>query len=163
MSAAPTWFIVVIALAAVHFAMREAILERASVRKARISFPPVYSLRAMFWLGIPAFSFAAYKVAAQLQSAVDWIYPTLYVGLVLLAFFSVPGTINLDNEGISIKKFLGLRVKRLLWREVTSVAPSTANKTITVYGPDGTSIIHTRFHVDPQRFLLELRKHVKVD
>lgn len=163
MSAGPTWIVIVVALVAVHFAMREAIFERASVRKARISFPPVYSLRAMFWVGIPAFSFATFKVAGEIQSPMDWVYPTFGVGLILLTFFSVPGTITLNDEGISVKNPLGLRVKRLFWQEVTSVASSSARKTITVYGRDGNSITHTQFHVDPQRFLFELRRHVKVD
>jgi hypothetical protein len=164
MSGAPSWIVIVISLSAVHFAMREAVFERARITKDQISFPPVFSLRAMFWLGIPAFAYAGCKVVGEIRSPKDWSYPAISIGLILLCFFSVPGTISLDNEGISIKKYLRLRGKRVLWHEVSSVTNASALKTITIYDRDGaTSIAHSQFHVDPVRFLLELQKHVKKD
>lgn len=157
---APTTIGIVCALIAVHFAMREAAFERASFRKAEIRFPPVFSLRAMFWVGIPMFLFAGFKVSGGVRSSFDWVYAVICVSLALLAFFSVPGTIVLNEQGISIKRFLGLRVRWLNWENVASAVHSSAQKEIVVYAKDGTSISHTRFHVDASRFEAELRKRL---
>lgn len=160
MTITPTVVGIVCALIAVHFVMREAIFERARIRKGQICFPPVFGLRATFWLGTPMFLFAAYKVSNEAGSSFDWVYPLIFVGLALLAFFSNPGTITLNAEEISIKRFLGLRVKRLDWQSVSSAVHSTAQKEIVLYAKDGTSITHTRFHVDPSRFEAELQKRL---
>ena len=152
---------VVSALIAVHFVLRETAFERATIRKAKASFPPVYSLRAMFWLGTPTFLLAAYKVCAEIQSSADWAYPFIFIGLALLVFFSYPGTITLDDEGITMKRFLGLRVKQLSWHEIASAVYSKVRKETTVFGKDGRLITYTRFHVDPSRFEDEVRKRLK--
>jgi hypothetical protein len=157
----PTPVVIAIASIAVHFALREAAFERATIRKAKVVFPPIYSLRAMFWLGTPAFLFGAYKVCVDVRSSADWAYPFIYIGLAILAFFSDPGTITLDDQGITMKKFLGLRVKRIGWQDTDSAVYSSARKELTVFAKDGRLITHTQFHVDPTRFEAELSMRLK--
>jgi hypothetical protein len=158
----PSTVAIVSALIAVNFAFREATFERASVRQARVAFPPILSLRAMFWFGVPMFVLAAYKLAHEVRSSSDLIYPLSAVGLALLAFLSPPGTIIVSDADLRLVRFLGLQVKKLPWSEVVSAVHSDSRREISIYGPDGEAIAHTRFHVDPQRFSLEVSKHLGV-
>ena len=156
-----TMFLVVVVTTAVHFVLREAGFERATVRRLKISFPPVYGLRAMFWLGVPGFLYAAYRVRLEMRSSFDWILPIIGVGFALMAFFSYPGTISLDEDGISIRRFHGFRARRLRWRDVASAVHSDSQKEIVLYGRDGEAITHTRLHVDQLRFENEVTRYLK--
>jgi hypothetical protein len=162
MASYETEIVIVAALVAVHFVFREAVFERAAFRKNKLSFPPVRGLRAIFWLGIPLFMFATYKVSTEIHSKADWLYPILYLGLACLVFFSYPGTICLRSDGITYRRYLGLVVKELKWSEVSSVVSSRVSRTITVYSRDGIAIVFTQFNVDPSRFETEVASHVRV-
>lgn len=154
-SAAEPQFVIVLAIIAVHFVFREAVFERAQVRNNDFSFPPVLGLRIIFWFGIPIFLFAAHKVCGQIQSRFDLLYPVLFIALASLAFFSYPATISFTSSGINLRRYLGLRVKRMKWEGV-AVVSSRRLKTISVYAHDGESIVHTQFNVEPARFKSEL-------
>lgn len=153
--------IIVLAITAVHFVFREATFERVAHRKNNLFFPPVYGLRAVFWLGIPMFLFAAYKVGNEIRSLIDWLYPLLFLGLASLIFATFPGTISLNQEGITFRRYPGLFEKRIKWDAVASVVSSKTACTIAVYAHDGTSIVHTQFHVDPTRFKAELKNRFR--
>lgn len=157
-----TQIVIALALMAVHFVLREALFERATVRTSDLSFSPVLGLRLIFWFGVPACVFAAYKVFGEIESKFDWLYPCLFLGFACLIFFSYPGTIQLNSNGIGLRRYLGLRVKRLKWDDVASVVSSRVLRTISVYEHHGTSIVHTQFHVDPSRFKSELRRRLSV-
>jgi hypothetical protein len=151
-----------LSIIAVHFAMREAVFERASVRKQKVLFSPTYLVRGVFWLGIPSMLYATYRVSFEMRSPRDWFYPIVFFLLAALIFVSYPGTISLNEQGIVLRRYLGLKVTRIDWNAVESAYSSEVNKTISVYAHDGTAIVHTRFHVDPSRFQFELKKRLKV-
>jgi hypothetical protein len=151
-----------LSIIAVHFVMREAVFERASVRKQKLLFPPTYLVRGVFWLGIPSMLYATYRVSFEIRSPRDWFYPIISLLLAALIFFSYPGTISLNDRGIILRRCLRLKVTRIEWDAVESAYSSEVNKTISVFAHDGTAIVHTRFHVDPSRFQFELKKHLKV-
>lgn len=158
---APTTFIILVATAAVHFIFREAVFERATVRSNQLLFPPVFILRAVFWLGIPVFSYGAYKVASDIHNKFDLIFPIIYILLDFLVFFSYPGTINLTGKGIEYHRYFGFVKRRMGWEEITTVAVSPIDKSISVYSREGNSIVHTQFNVDPIRFETEVRDHLR--
>lgn len=148
--------VIALAIIGVHFVFREAAFERAKVRKNNLYFPPVFGLRIFFWLGVPIFLFAAYEVFGEIRSGFDWVYPVLFLAFAALIFLSYPGTITLNTDGVNFRRYLGLRVKRMKWDAIASMVSSKGSKTISVYGHDGTSIVHTQFNVDPLRFKTEL-------
>jgi len=145
---------------AIHFALREAVLERAQVRRAKVLFPPVMSLRLTSWVGVPLLLFAAYKLFTEMHSLRDWFYPASAIGLALLAFFSPPGTITVNDSEARIDRYWGLKVCKLAWSEVDCAVYSRARNELAIYHRDGRSIVHTRLHVDPTRFSLEVSKRL---
>jgi hypothetical protein len=147
--------VIVLVIVCLHFLMREAFFERASVRKRKVSFPPPYGLRAVFFLGIPLELFGAYQVCLQAH----WILGAFVFLLAPLQFLFYPGTITLNDKEIVLRRYFGLKITRIDWDEVESVVSSKAFRTISVFAKDGRSIVHTQFHVDPLRFQVELKRH----
>lgn len=119
-------------------------------------------MRAIFLLGVPLELFGAYELSRQAGSPADWFLPTI---LLISAFGTVyfdPGTISFDDRGIYQNKFSGSYTKGIPWSEVQSAVVSKPLKTISVFGRESLSAVHTQFHVDPLRFQSEIAKHVRV-
>jgi hypothetical protein len=159
----PSSLLIVITLAAVHFALREASFERAAHKGEKLYFPPIFTLRACFWFGTPLFLYSAVKTFSQIRVGTHWIVPVISVGLAALSFFSVPGTIILDDSGIRYTRYLGLVSRRIQWADIRSVVLAGVRQETVVFGNDGTAITHTQFNVDPSRFVDEVTRRSNVE
>lgn len=154
-------FVVVVTIIAVHFVLREATFEKAAIRKGGVRFPAGRGMRAIFWVGAPLELFGAYELLRQIHSSTDWFFPIILIALALGTVYFDPGTLVTDESGVSLHKYFGLHTEKLEWDNVESVVVAKALKTISVFGRDGRSIIHTQFHVDPLRFQAEVKKHLR--
>jgi len=152
----PTTLTIVVSLVVVNFVLREAVFERAKVRAGRIKFPPIFSFRLALWMVAPLALYATARLFAEVRSQIDWIYPIL-TGLFSIAVIVYqPSTITIDNNGLSSANFLGLRKKNISWANASSVTDFKVTKNIVVCSTQSECIEHTRFHVDPHRFLMEI-------
>lgn len=157
-----TFLVIIITIIAVHFVLREATFEKATVRKGESRFPPVMGFRAAVLIGAPLELFGAYELFHQVRSISDWFLPMMLLVFALGTVYFDPGTITINASDITHSRYFGFSISKIAWNDVESAVTSKTLKTISVFAPGGRSIVHTQFQVDPLRFESELKRHVKV-
>ncbi len=145
-------FTIVLAIAAVHFVAREALMERAKLKPDLAIFPTILSLRMLSVAGPLMFLYGSYQIAREAQSLFDNFLAAIMIGFAVLAVYSEQGTIQVSDEGIFFRRWYGLRKCHIAWEDVRSAVSSKVLKTITVFSKDGRSIVHTQWHVAPSTF-----------
>jgi len=150
-----------LAIFAVRFVASEATFERSSKRAGVSKYRPVFGIRLTFGMGIPIFLIGAFQIATQGHLREDW--SSLAIFLVLASGMIVfwPRTIAITSAGISELRWFGLKAVGFAWSDV-EYAAREADANIRVIAKNGTSITHTRYHVDPLGFVAEVGKYCKV-
>jgi hypothetical protein len=153
-------FTIVLVIAAVHFAAREALLERAKFRPGLTIFPTILSLRMLSVAGPMMFLYGSYQIAKAAQGLFDKLLAAIMIGFAVLAVYSEQGTIQVSDEGIFFRRWYGLRKCHIAWEDVRSAVSSKVLRTITVFSKDGRSIVHTQWHVAPSTLEAALQRRL---
>jgi hypothetical protein len=64
-------------------------------------------------------------------------------------------------DGIYEKKWLGLREKAFLWKDIASSAVAPDEDSVWVVARSGTTIKHTKYHVDRAGFIAQIKTHCR--
>jgi hypothetical protein len=157
----PRFVWLVLTLLAVHVVLREAKIERATLRQSLAIFPTILSFRILFFLGPPMFLYGAYQIAKTAHTFVDWFLVGI---LAVFAFLSVwlerGTTIRVSDKGVLFRRWYGLKKCDIPWKDVRSAVSAKVPKTVAVFSADGRSIVHTQWHVDPSTFELVLARRL---
>ena len=156
----PRFITIVLPIAAVQFAMREALLERAKLRPGLAIFPTILSFRVLFVVGPLMFLYGAYQIAREAQVRFDYFLVSIMIGFAFLAFSVDQGTIQVSDEGVSFRRWYRLRRCEIPWNAVRSAVSVPALRTITVFAKDDRMIVHTQWHVAPSTFEAVLIRRV---
>jgi hypothetical protein len=152
---------IVLAIAAVHFVTREALMERAKLKAGVAIFPTIISFRVLSVAGPLMFLYGSYQIERTAQTRFDNFLTAIMIGFAVLTFCSEQGTIRVSDEGIFFRRWYGIRKCHIAWKDARSAVSSRVLKTITVFSSDGRSIVHTRWHVAPSTFETLLAKRLK--
>lgn len=145
----PRLITIVLPIAAVHFAVREALFERAKLRPDSAIFPTILTFRFFFAIGPLMLLYGAVQVARGAQARFDYFLAALMIGFAIMMFSLDQGTISVTEEGVFFRRWCGLRKNDIAWKDVRSAVSSAALRTITVFSRDGQRIVHAQFHVAP--------------
>ena len=66
------------------------------------------------------------------------------------------GEIRITPDGVVQRRFLGLQRKRIPW--AGAGASYVPGHQVLVVGADGTEIVHSQYHADPEEFVSQLRR-----
>ena len=94
-------------------------------------------------------------IVTGLRNEKWWVLAGI-MAFVILFCFIWPGTIILNFSGI-IQQVWWRPTVTIRWSEVSAVERNIAGE-IQVFGKQGQRIVFDRFHIDPGRFLAEVRR-----
>ena len=135
----PRFITIGLPIAAVQFALREALFERASLRPDSAIFPTIITFR-LFLAGPCMFLYGAVQIAKAAESSFDYFLAVVMIGFAVMTFSLDQGAIRVSKEGVSFRRWYGLRKGDIAWKEVVSAGSSSAGRTITVFrGTAGVS------------------------
>ena len=153
-----TWLSIGIALIGVQVALNEARWTRARKQGHKLIFQHGYIARASYFLA------TAVCVIGGIFSTDDHVVTIVLFGFALAFLTTWPRTIALDDSQIMEIGWGGLYRKHALWEDVTSAIrlESESEREVLIGLRNGKMIKHTEFHIDRDRFISEVGKHIKV-
>lgn len=155
MTFAPTIILVVLLL---HLVASEASWQAAkrTVRGAR--YPGGLILRVAARLGPLFILYVLYFVAVPPINDYETQLRIVCTPLIMLIALIEPREIRTNRDGATQLGFFGIGRKFLRWEgAAASYIPALGE--VRLIGSNGTTIVHTRYHVDQSAFLSELRSH----
>jgi hypothetical protein len=84
------------------------------------------------------------------------------LGFAAVTLFCWPGNIIVDSRGVR-QIWLGMCRRRIEWSEIKSAAYLEADNYVVIKTANGGSLRTSLVHIDPERLVNELGKHVRVD
>lgn len=116
----------------------------------------VFALVPSFRIGLKAATlvFAGGTVLSVLDRAPGWI-SVFFAGMAVISG-ATPYVIALTPKGVERQRAWGMLTSRMDWSEIESATEVPGDGTIVLYGKNGSSISHSKYHVDHERFLAEM-------
>ena len=146
------------ALFLARFVAVEASYQTAKKAGAGFRYPVGIGMRVAFRVGGPVILFAAYKVAAQASTRIDWFLVLMGALMGLGCILGEPGEIATSQTGLIQKRFLGLKKQLIPWAGAAArYVPE--QRQVFVIGEDGTAITHSQYHVGQHQLIRQLEKH----
>mgnify|MGYP000953991317 CR=1 FL=1 len=152
------WTVVLDALPifAIFFAIRylasEAQYQRAKRKDNVWYFPAGIALRLIHGLGIPLLVYTSYRVYTLPDESGGWFLPVILIFTCAAGVIGFPSTITIDDNGIHQVRVLGFGRKTIYWKGARVGYSSTGREALVV-GSNGTTILHTQYHVGQRQFI----------
>ena len=155
-----TALITFVVLLAIHWVYLQASLGHAKWSENRQLFRVTFAYRLVVVLGVLLCCSVSLPVIIQRRWQDWWV---LAVASFMFVFIvsTFPGLIIIDDISISEIKW-GFR-RKINWDDVASVVYRPAIGATAVYGPDGTTITHSRIHVDRPAFHAAIIRYSRLD
>lgn len=115
-------------------------------------FPLVPSVRIA--LKIASWAFAGGAIGCMLDRNPPWI-TVFFAGMALMSA-ARPDVIVLTPKGVERQRAWGMLRSRMDWSAVESASEIPGDGTIVIFGKNGKTISHSKYHVDHHRLLTEL-------
>lgn len=151
------WWIGPLVLTLLRLLYTEARLTYASAKGDRLIFRAGIGLRLLFGVGIIGFS--ALTLSSIGHEEV-WLL-TMGAAFVIAGCFSWPATIMICEHGVQ-RRLWWRGSLTIPWSEVSGIEKN-AGGDIQVFARSGQSITFSRFHIDPTRFLEEVKRRAKLN
>jgi hypothetical protein len=149
---------IIASLLMLRFVVMEAVYRHTKWTESGIRFPIGIVLRIMLRLGGPFLLFIAYKTIEEGMTKAGLIVSIAIAFLGVACVLGEPGEITIDAIGIKQKEHFGLRITLVPWEHAAArYVPGIGE--VLVVGKNGSSITHTKYHVDRHRFICELQQH----
>jgi hypothetical protein len=155
----PSSLTIVCALLAIHLFALEALAERAKRTQNTTLYRAPLGLRILLGIAIIGMVYGAGAAALSKEVRRDWWVSVLLLGLAILCASQWPADLGISKSGIYEKKWLGLRKKAILWEDVASSAVAADDDSVWVVAKSGTTIKHTKYHVDRARFIAQIKTY----
>jgi hypothetical protein len=151
------WWIGPLVLILLRVLYTEARLARATVKADAIFFRAALGVRILMGSGIVGFLILIRKSVGHEET---WL---LIAGsiLVILMCFVWPATIVIENDALR-RHLWWKRIMAIPWNEVSAIEKNKGGD-LRVFGNNGQCITFTRYHVDPFRFEIEVKRRAGLD
>src|SRR5690242_11844818 len=157
-----SWLSVLAAILLVRWIAFEAFAERAIKKGDEVLFRPPFGLRLLFGIALPGFIYAAGAAALSQNSRDEWWLSAMFVCFAILIALVWPADIGVSKSRIYEQKWLGLWKKTVRWDDVDYATADPSDNSIEVVSKSGFKIKHTKYHVDREDFLTEIKTRCKV-
>lgn len=157
MFADTSWLTILAAILLVRWLGFEAVTERATRRGDALVFRAPLGLRLLFGVSLPGMVYAAGAVALSENGRADWWLSAMFLFFASLIAFVWPPDISVSNEGISERKWLGLRKRIIHWNEVEYATANPSDDSLEVVSKSGFTIKHTKYHAGRADFAKEVK------
>jgi hypothetical protein len=151
----------VIEIAAIIFAIRflavEAKHARASRRGEALVFAPVLGLRLLFGFPIVGLLYLSAETVKN-GPRNDLALVPVGIGVAVVFFLLIPGTILVSKTSIDESRWLGLKRTHIPWEDVVYAGGDLEDR-VTVRSKNDHVISHTAYHVDRDGFIEGLKKY----
>ena len=155
----PSWLTIGCAVFAIHLLALEAKSERAKRRGDLTLYRGPVALRLLFGVGTIVMVYGAGTVALSQKARQDWWVSALLLGLAIFGASQWPADLGVSKSGIYEQKWFGLRKRNLQWQDIASAALNPVEDSVTVVSKGGTTIKHTKYHVDRVSFIAQMKAH----
>lgn len=151
-------FIIAFAIFTVRFVALEAAFQQAKHTGSFIRFPVGAGLRILFRLGGPFLILVGYKMSQQASNRFDTIAAVAVAIMGIACLLGEPGEIIATPNGLIQRSVLGMRRRTISWNGSAASYLRGLRQVLVISG-DGTTIIHSQYHVGQSEFLHELNQH----
>ena len=155
----PSWLTILCALLAVHLFALEALAERAKRTGGITLYRAPFGLRILLGAAIIGMVYGAGTVALSKNPRRDSWVSVLLLGLAIFCASLWPADLGVSKSEIYEKKWLGLRKKTFLWKDVASSAVAPDEDSVWVVAKSGATIKHTTYHVDRAGFISQMKTY----
>lgn len=135
----------------------EAALAHVQIKKDVLVFRCGWGLRILVGSGI---LFFLDQIVGGLRVEKGWVIGMLVTILMFLAF-AWPSTLTIGPDGVSKHQWWRSAVT-IPWGKVTAIERNSVGD-MQVFGSEGQTVVFTRYHVDPTRFELEIKRRANLD
>jgi hypothetical protein len=157
----PSWLTILCALLAVHLFALEALAERAKRAGETILYRAPLGLRIILGTALISMVYGARAVALSKELKRDWWVSALLLGLAIFCASQWPADLGVSKAGVYEKKWLGLRKKAFLWKDIASATVAPDEDSVWVVARSGTTIKHTKYHVDRAGFIAQMKTYCR--
>ena len=157
----PSSLTILSALLPVHLFALEALAERAKRTGETTLYRAPLGLRIILGTAIICVVYGAGAVALSKELRRDWWVSVLLLGLAIFCASQWPADLGVSKSGIYEKKWLGLRKKVFLWEDIASSAAAPDEDSVWVVARSGTTIKHTKYHVDRAGFIAQMKTYCR--
>jgi hypothetical protein len=155
-----SWITVVAVVLLVRWLAWEASAERAVQKSDVLVFRAPALLRILFGFAVPTMVYGAGSVVASGKFRQEWWVSLTLLVMAVSIVWMWPSDIRLSNDGIVQRRLLGLWARRFAWGDVEYLRPDPSEDSFEVVSTAGRAIKHTKYHVDRERFVAEVKRHV---
>jgi hypothetical protein len=155
----PDGLTILCALLAAHLFALEALAERAKRTGGITLYRAPLGLRILLGAAIIGMVYGAGTVALSKNVRRDSWVAVLLLGLALFCASQWPADLGVSKSEIYEKKWLGLRKKTFLWKDVASSAVAPDEDSVWVVAKSGSTIKHTTYHLDRAGFISEMKTY----
>lgn len=155
----PSWLTILCALLAVHLFALEALAERAKRTGGITLYRAPLGLRILLGAAIIGMVYGAGAVGLSEDFKRDWWVSVLLLALAVFCTSQWPADLGVSKSEIYEKKWLGLRKKRFLWKDVASSAVAPDENSVWVVAKSGATIKHTTYHTDRPGFISQMKTY----
>ena len=148
-------------LLAIHLFALDALAERAKRTGETTLYRAPLGLRILLGTAIIGMVYGAGAVALSKELRRDWWVSVLLPGLAIFCASLWPADLGVSKSEIYEKKWLGLRKKTFLWKDVASSAVAPGEDSVWVVAKSGTTIKHTKYHVDRAGFIAQMKTYCR--
>jgi len=156
----PSWLSILCALLAIHLFALEALAERAKRTGETTLYRAPLGLRILLGTAIIGMVYGAGAVALSKEFRRDWWVSVLLLGLAICCASQWPADLGVSKSGIYEKKWLGLCKKAVLWEDIASSAAALEGS-VWVVAKSGTTIKHTKYHVDRAGLIAQMKTYCR--
>jgi hypothetical protein len=156
-----SWLTVFCALLAARLFVLEALTEPAKRRGRTTLYRAALGLRILLGTAIIVMVYGAGSVALSKEFKRDWWVSVSLLGMATFCASQWPADLGVSKSGIYESKWLGLRKKAFLWEDIASSAVAPDEDSVWVVTRSGTTIKHTKYHVDRAGFIAQLKTHCR--
>jgi hypothetical protein len=153
-----SWVTILVVIFVLRWVALEATFQNAKKKGVQHVFPAALSLRLLIVVAIPLFLYGSVQ---SLRSADDWWVSIILLGFGVGAILFFPATIKVDSENIIKEPYIGFIVASIKWEDVDYSIPDHESNSIRVVSKSGKTIEHSKFHVDRDLFLQQVKMHTR--
>lgn len=160
-----TWVSVAVSMLAIYLAINEGRWQAAQRRGEQLRFGTGVFTRVAYFVGVLVCVAGVVLPSSDwVVSSGDWLTTAVFLSLIGLALLSWPRVIVLDQWGITEVCWGGLHHRKAAWSNVMHAirVESDSELEVRLILRRGKAITHTKQHVDRDRFIEEVGKHVEV-
>lgn len=151
------WWIGPLVLTLLRLLYMEARLTHSSAKGNLLIFRAGIGIRVLFGIGIIGFSTLTLSSIGHEEV---WLL-AIGAALVICGCFAWPATVMISEQGVQ-RSLWWRGALTIPWNDISGIERNAGGDT-QVFGKSGQSITFTRFHVDPARFVEEVKRRAKLN